>query len=341
MRNSLVLAGFVAVGLLGINPTPALSQDALGGGASFPNAVYQKWIEMAKAQIGITIQYSSAGEAGAGQSKVLAREIDFAVSGLPMPASMRSAGNLLQFPVVIGAVVPVFNIPGVASGQLRLNGALLAKIFAGGIKRWNDPAIVAINPGISLPDLEIRPVSIRDAGAGASFGFTQYILAADAEWRDKHGTIVTRRWAVGSNVEDASAMVETVKGLSGSIGYMPYGLAMRTKQPLVALSNPAGKFLVPTLSGIAAAAANADWNGATDLVMTLVNQPGEESWPIAQTSYAQIPLDPQDPARSKAVRRFFDFAYGQGGSILADLGFVPLSPDVQNRARALWTKVGS
>ena len=339
MRNSAVLAGFVVMGLLGLRP--ALAQDAVGGGASFPNAVYQKWIEMAKAQTGLAIQYRSAGEAGAGQSKVLAREIDFSVSGLPMPASMRSGGNLVQFPVVIGAVAPVFNLPGVPSGQLRLNGALLAKIFTGGIKQWNDPAIVAINPGIALPDMEIRPVSIRDAGAGASFGFTQYILAADAEWREKHGPMVTRRWAIGSNVEDAAAMVETIKILPGSIGYMPYGLAMRTKQSLVALLNPAGKYVVPTLDGIAAASARADWNGAVDLVMTLVNQPGDESWPIAQTSYAQIPLDPQDPARSKAVRQFFDFAYSKGGSVLADFGFVPLSPDVQNKARTLWTKVGS
>lgn len=338
MRRFHTLLSAVLIGSVLSMPTGAWAQDAVGGGASFPNAVYQKWIEMAKEQAGVSILYSSVGEAGAGQSKVLAREIDFAVSGLPMPQAMRANGNMLQFPVVIGAVVPVFNVPGVA--QLRLNGAVLAKIFTGGIKTWNDPAIAAINPGVALPAQEIHPVTIRDAGAGASFGFTQYILAADAEWRERHGTMVTKRWAVGSTVEDAPAMVETMRILPGSLGYMPYGLAVRTKMQMVALLNPAGKYVLPSLATIASASDRADWANAPELVMTLVNQPGDESWPIAQTSYAQIPLDPKDPARSVAVRKFFDFAYAKGGAVLGDFGFVPLPASVQTKVRALWSRIG-
>lgn len=302
----------LAAGFLLLAPFGAVAQDAIGAGASFPNAVYQKWIEMAKTQANLSITYSSAGEAAGGQNQILAREVDFAVSGLPMPAEMRTNGNLVQFPVLIGAVVPIVNLPDIASGQVKLDGAVLGRIFTGAIKTWNDPAIAALNPGLTLPSIEIRPVSIRDGGLGASFGFTQYILAADASWRERHGTVVTKRWAVGSTVGSAGDMIEAVKTLPGALGYVPYGLAARARMSFVALRNPAGLFVTPSIDGIREAAARADWAGAKDLVMTLVNQPGEASWPIAQTSYAQMARDPKDPARNQAARRFFDFAFSQG-----------------------------
>ena len=334
--SSLMVAGFLLLA-----PFSAIAQDAIGAGASFPNTVYQKWIEMAKAEANLSIVYSSAGEAAGGQNQILAREVDFAVSGLPMPAEMRRNANLVQFPVLIGAVVPIVNLPDVASGQVKLDGAVLGRIFTGAIKTWNDPAIVALNPGVALPAIEIRPVSIRDGGLGASFGFTQYILAADASWRERHGTIVTKRWAVGSTVGSAGDMIETVKTLPGALGYLPYGLASRARMTLVALRNPAGHFVTPSIDGIREAAANADWDGAKELVMTLVNQPGAASWPIAQTSYAQMARDPKEPARNQAARRFFDFAFNNGTTIMADFGFVPLPEAVRARVREVWAGLGS
>ena len=339
MKIRFALAGLL-VGSLGLSG-PSWSQDAIGGGSPFPAVVYQKWIEMAKADANLSIIFDTAGGAPAGQNRLLAREIDFAVSGLPMPESVRTTGGVQQFPVLVGAIVPIVNLPGVASTRLKLNGALLAKIYTGGIRKWNDPAIVAINPDLTLPDLEIRPVSLRDGGLAASYGFTQYILAADADWRARHGDVVTKRWAIGSTVEDPVSMAETIKVLPGSIGYMPYGVAAKMKMPMVSLLNKAGHYVSPSLEGIAAATNNANWQGATDLVMTLVNQPGDTAWPISQTSYAQTPIEPKDPARRRAVLAFFDFAYRQGGSVLAEYGFVPLPETVQNRVRAQWARPGS
>lgn len=341
MRLRSCILSLAAAGAVLLSPMTLLAQDVTGGGAAFPAAVYQKWIAMVKAENGLTVTYGTVGGPEIWQSRMLAREADFSVSGQPMPATVRTAGNVLQVPILIGAVVPVFNLPGIDSGRLNLNGTLLGRIFVGAIRKWNDPAIAAVNPGLALPDLDIRPFSIRDGGLAASFGFTQYILAADEEWRQRHGSMVTRRWAVGSSVEDAPAMVENVRLVEGSIGYMPYGTAARARLPLVALLNPAGKYVVASLDSIRAAADNAPWDKAADLVMVLVNQPGAQSWPMSQTSYAQMPLAPKDPARSAAVRRFFEFALGNGSSALAELGFVPLPERVRQRVRAELSNITS
>lgn len=341
MRFHSCLLALAAAGAILISPMTTSAQDVTGGGAAFPNAVYQKWVEMVKAESGMTVTYGTVGGPEIWQSRMLARETDFSVSGLPMPESAKAAGNVLQFPVLVGAVVPVFNLPGIDSGKLRLNGALLGRIFVGAIKKWNDPAIAAVNPGVKLPDLDIRPFSIRDGGLAASFGFTQYILAADEEWRQRHGQMVTKRWAVGSNVEDAAAMAENIRLQEGGLGYLPYGTAVKAKLPLVALLNPAGKYVVPGLDTIRSAADNAPWNRTTDLVMVLVNQPGETSWPMSQTSYAQMPRDSKNPARTRAVRDFFEFALDKGSAPLSELGFVPLPEAVKQRVRAALADITS
>lgn len=328
-------------GLLLALPHAAGAQDAKGGGSAFPAGLYAKWIEMAKAQAGLSIIFNPAEGSAVGQNRMLAQEIDFTVAGMPMPKEKRDENRVLQFPAVIGAVVCIYNLPGVPGGKLRLNADLLARMFTGAIKNWNDPAIAAINPGVALPDMEIRPISLRDGGMDATYGLTQYILADNAEWRQKHGAVVTKRWAIGSTVINSVDMVEVVKVIPGSIGYTAYGLALKGNMPMAALRNPAGQFIAPSLPAIAAAAAKADWAHAPDLVMTLVNQPGADSYPIAQTSYVQMPLVPKYISRSQAVRNFFDFGYSQGDAVAGDFGFVPLPRAVKDEVRSAWNRIGS
>lgn len=340
MRVRSVLLAWAMAGLLVLPPT-ARAQDALGGGSAFPAALYARWIEMAKAQAGIAIAFNAAEGSAVGQNRMLAQEIDFTVAGMPMPKERRDDSRVLQFPAVIGAVVCVYNIPGAAGGQLKLNADLLARIFTGAIRTWNDPAIRAINPGMVLPDMEIKPISLRDGGMDATFGLTQYILASNPEWRSKHGNVVTKRWAIGSMVINSVDMVEVVKVVPGSIGYTAYGLALRSGMTMAALRNPAGNYIAPSLPAIAAAANKADWAKAEELVMTLVNQPGAETYPIAQTSYVQMPLAPKYIGRSQVVRNFFDFGYRNGGAVAADFGFVPLPQSVQDEVRSAWSRIGS
>ena len=315
----------------------AAESDIIGAGSSFPNAVYQKWIEMARAQAGVEVKYDPVGSGG-GQNKILAGESNFGVSEMPMPDEMKEVGNLVQFPAVIGGVVCVANVPGLASNQLKLDGVLLADIYVGKIKMWNDPRIAAANPGVKLPDMEVRPVYQRDL-IGTTFVFTQYILAANADWREKHGARITKRWAVGSNVDGNIFMGDTIKTVPGSIGYMDFNTALTNKYPTVQLLNQAGKYVPPTVPNFAAAAANADWAKAKDLVVSLINQPGANSWPITTPSYVQIPRKPKVPAHNQVALKFFDLAFSKGGDAAAQSNLVALPPAAQAAVRAGWAKI--
>ena len=319
-------------------PMSAVAQDAIGVGAAFPGPVFTKWTAMAAEKAGVTVTYDPTG-AGTAHSRLLAREIDFAISGLPMPREVQESGGLMQFPYLIGGVVCVINVPGIQSNQLNLNGTLLAGIYTGTIKNWNDPAIAAVNPGLALPDLEIRPVAHRDF-FGPSYGFTQYIMSVNADWREKYGPFVKKRWSIGSTVENDANMVETIKVLNGSIGYMVHNTAVVTKAVTVKLLNPAGKYVAPTQAGLVAATNNADWAGAENLVVPLYSRPGEASWPISQTSYMQMPRVPRDKAHGEAMRKFIDFIFTHGGDAVTASNFVPLPAAAQARVRAMLNGTG-
>ena len=339
MRRRLNLLATVAASVLIVAPMTAWAQDAVGAGSSFPNAAYQKWIAAAQTQAGVTIKFDPIGSGG-GQTKILGGDTDFGVSEMPMPDEMKAQANLVQFPAVIGGVVCVANVPGLAPDQLKLNGVLLADIYVGKIKKWNDPAIAAINPGVTLPDMDIRPVYQKDL-IGTTFVFTQYILAANADWQEKYGPRITKRWAVGSAVDGNIFMGETIKTVPGSIGYMDYNTAVTNKYPTVSLLNKDGKYVPPNPTNFAAAAASADWAQHPDLVVSLINQPGATAWPIVTPSYVQSPVAPTDQARSQAVRKFFDFAFSKGSQSVTESNLVPLPPAAEKAARAIWAKVGS
>ncbi len=334
--------GFVAAmaaGILLALPLPAVAQDVVGAGSSFINPAMKRWIEMARTQAGINVTYDPIGSS-MGQSKILAREVDFGASDSAIPGETLTNANLLQFPVVIGAIVCVVNVPGIETEQLRLSGPVLGDIYAGKIKNWNDPKIAAINPGLKLPDLDIRPVSQSNL-AGTTYVFTQYLLATNADWQEKYGPAITKRWAVGSAVRNNALMIETLKTLPGSVGYTDYGSAIANKYATVLLLNKAGKYVTPNPTQFAAGVAAAEWTKSSDLVVNMINQPGDGAWPILTASYVQMPVDPKDPARAQVVRKFFDFAFAKGGPAATEAQFIPIPDTAQAAVRKLWNKSGS
>ncbi len=339
MNGKIRALAVAALGFVLSAPMAARAQDATGAGSSFPNSVIQKWVAAAQTQIGVNVKFDPIGSGG-GRSKILAGDVDFGVSEMPMPDDMKATGNLTQFPISVGGVVCVANVPGLKHNQLKLNGVLLGNIYTGKIKMWNDLAIAAINPGVKLPDMEIKPVFQKDM-IGTTFVFTQYILAANADWREKFGPQITKRWAIGSAVDGNIYMGEVIATVPGSIGYMDFNTAVTKGYPTVSLLNRAGKYVAPNPANFAVAAANADWKKAPDLVVSLIDQPGDNAWPIVTPSYVQIPLHPADKARRQTVLKFFDFAYRKGGAMATESNLVPLPAAVQDTVRALWAKSGS
>ncbi len=282
-------------------PTPIA-----GAGSSFVEPVMRRWIKALPAALGVEASYEPNGSSK-GRNAVLAGDVDFGMSDEPMPDDKLVTGNLVQFPLAFGALVCVVNIPGIEENQLALTPSVLAGIYAGAIKKWNDPRIVAINSSIKLPDLDIRPVSEgTPAGAmsGSTYNFTQYLLATNQDWRDKYGPAITKRWAVGSMVANNTYMTETVGLLSGSIGYVPLGLAAKNKMATVLLRNNAGKAVAATSASIAAAVGHADWAHTPNLVTNLLNLPGDEAWPITVATYALVPKSSKHP---EAMRNFLRF----------------------------------
>lgn len=246
---------------LALAATPAAhAQEITGAGSSLMAPVMAKWTEMARAQ-GLAVTYDPSGSTR-GQNRVMAKEIDFAISDNPVPAETREVAGLAEFPLVVTGVVCVVNLAGVDGAKLRLTGEILADMFTGAVRKWNDPRLVALNPGLALPDMDIRPV-FRGDTMGTTHVFTQFLLRGNAAFRERHGTQVTRRWAVGSQVATNTLMGEVVKTLPGSIGYMDYKSALAGGHPLPLLRNNAGKFVAPAVAGFAAAVATVDWKKAT------------------------------------------------------------------------------
>ena len=339
MRRRTLLSASAGLALAAPVFAHADAVSITGAGSSFPNSVYKKWIELARAAGVADVTYQPVGSGG-GQTKILAGDVNFGVSEMPMADEMKQTADLVQFPAVIGGVVCVANVPGLAANQLKLDGELLAAIYVGKIKKWNDPKIAQANKGVSLPDMDIAPVYQRDL-IGTTFVFTQYILAANADWREKHGPRITKRWAVGSNVDGNIFMGDTIKTVPGSIGYMDFNTAISNNYPTVRLLNRAGQHVAPAVPNFTAAAANANWAKAKDLVVSLINQPGDQSWPITTPSYVQMPRKPQTPAHGEAIRKFFDFAFSKGQEAAAQSNLVALPTAAQTAVRTLWAGLGA
>ena len=257
-------------------------------------------------------------------------------SDAPMNADKLSTNHLLQFPTVMGAVVAIVNIPGVQPDAMKLTGDVLAAIFDGDITAWNDPKIRALNPGMHLPHLAIAPVHRAD-GSGTTFVFTSYLSAVDAKWKSNVGASTSVAWPTGAGAKGNDGVAGTVHNTRGGVGYVEYAYAAANNLTTVQLRNQSGAYVRPTLASFQAAAAHADWTGAKNFAVSLVDQAGATSWPIVSATFVIVPEAPKDPAKETAVLKFFNWGYQNGGDIATGLKYVTLPPAVQDSVRAAWS----
>ena len=313
---------------------PAGAQQITGAGATFPAPVYAKWGEAAKAAVGVELNYQAIGSGG-GQNQIINRTVDFGASDAPVDGPKLATNNLLQFPMVMGAVVPIVNLPGVATNQVKLTGEMLADIYLGKVTKWNDPKLVEMNGGVTMPNLAIAPVYRAD-GSGTSFVFTSYLAAANPEWKSKVGASTSVKWPAGAGARGNDGVSGTVKNTRGAIGYVENAYATQNGLTTTQLRNKAGQFVSPTMEGFAAAAASGDWGGAQNFAVDLIDQNGAKSWPIVSATFLLLPKDPKDAARATSVLKFVDWAYNNGGPIATQLEYIPLPKAVQDSVRAAW-----
>lgn len=313
---------------------PARAADITGAGATFPAPVYTAWAAEYKAKTGNGLNYQAIGSGG-GQTQITNRTVDFGASDAPMSADKLKAANLLQFPTVIGAVVPIVNLPGVTADQLKLTGPVLADIYAGKVTKWNDAAIADLNKGVDLPGTDIAPV-YRSDGSGTTFVFTSYLGAVSQDWKGSVGAASSVQWPTGSGAKGNDGVAGTVKNTEGAIGYVEYVYASQNKLTTVELKNRAGSFVKPDVPAFKAAADKADWKGAQNFAASMIDTDGKAAWPIVSATFVLLPKDPKDPARAAEVIKFFDWAYKGGGATAEKLHYVTLPADVTTSVRAAW-----
>ncbi|MCQ9120351.1 phosphate ABC transporter substrate-binding protein PstS [Rodentibacter pneumotropicus] len=317
----------------------AKATTVTGAGASFPQPIYVQWAMNYKAETGNQINYQSIGSSG-GVKQILSGTVDFGASDSPMKENDLEKNNLVQFPTVIGGVVPVINVEGIKAGELKLTGELLADIYLGKITHWNDEKIKQLNPSLNLPDKMITTV-FRADGSGTSFIFTHYLSQVSSDWKDKVGAANTVKWptsasgAAGKGNEGVSIYVGRVKN---SIGYVEYAYAKQNKMTYVQLKNAAGNFVLPSQESFAAAA-NVDWNKAKGFSLVLTNQPSAQAWPLAAATFILVPKNVSDKQRAETVLNFFDWAYTKGNEQAQKLDYVPLPDNVKQLVRDEWKKV--
>lgn len=309
LRRRAVLATLGLAGSMLAVPSGLSAQDRpiLGSGTVFVALRMRLWLRQAQRMLDIPIDYEGIG-AGAGMNKLLAGEAEFSTSDLPLSDDQLAEAGLIQIPLGYGGLVPVVNVPGIGADELVLDGPVMAGIYAGAIKKWNDPKIAAINGAVKLPDVDIRPIHLG-APTGAiytvTYHFTQFLLATNPEWRAKYGPAITKRWAVGSSTPTLEAMKETMSILPGGIGFMPAGRAKAEKMASVKLKNAAGKTVSASTASVAATVTQASDGGKKPVTLaSLLNPPGDEIWPIVVPSYVTLPKTPKDEARGKTLRKF-------------------------------------
>jgi len=322
----------IAYTLMFLMPVAASAQRITGAGATFPAPLYLQWGEAAYRAIGIELDYRAIGSAG-GQEQILNRTVDFGASDAPMDASTLEQGHLLQVPTVMGAVVVIINLPGIAADELKLSETLVADIYAGTITRWNDPRIAEVNPGLKLPDLAITPIH-RAEGSGTTFVWTSYLSAVSPQWRTTAGAATSIHWPAGKGARGNEGVATVVRKTTGSIGYVESVYASANNLTTIQLRNKSGHYVAPSVAAFEAAAAQADWLEAKNFAVNIINMPGEASWPIISATFILLPGDPQEPKQQANVVKFFNWAYNNGAEIAANLHYVPLPRAVRDAALA-------
>jgi phosphate transport system substrate-binding protein len=308
--------------------------DISGAGATFPYPVYAKWADAYKKQTGIGLNYQSIGSGG-GIKQIKAKTVTFGASDMPLkPEDLEQAG-LVQFPMIIGGVVPVINVPGVGAGQLTLDGATLASIYMGEITKWNDPKIAKLNPKVKLPDTAIAPI-YRSDGSGTNFLFTDYLSKSSPKFKDSIGANTSVQWPVGIGAKGNEGVANMTAQTGGAIGYVEYAYAKQNKMASTLMINKAGKAVAPKAEAFQAAAGSADWANAPGYYLILTDQPGATSWPITGASFILMYREPVEAAASADALKFFDWAYKNGGAMAAELDYVPLPEALIKQVRVTW-----
>jgi phosphate transport system substrate-binding protein len=312
----------------------AHASDVTGAGSSFVFPLMSKWSTDYNAATGNRINYQSIGSSG-GIAQIKAATVDFGASDKPLAPTEVADASLIQFPIVIGGVVPVVNLAGVEPGQLKLTGPLLADIYLGKVTKWNDPAIASINAGTSLPDGKITIVH-RSDGSGTTFNFVNYLSKVSPEWKEKIGEGTSVQWPVGLGGKGNEGVAAYVKQIKNAIGYVELSYALQSRMTYTQMRNAAGKYIQPSAESFAAAAASADWKNATDFSLVITDAPGDASWPISATVYVLMHAQPKDAERSKAAREFFAWGYKNGKSQAASLDYVPLPDSLVGQIESYW-----
>ncbi|MDR2129178.1 MAG: phosphate ABC transporter substrate-binding protein PstS [Burkholderiaceae bacterium] len=328
LSRNFVLGGAAATAMA-LSGFAAQAQSVTGAGASFPAPLYSKWAAEYNRATGAKVNYQSVGS-GAGLKQIEAKTVDFGASDMPLKDEDLAAKGLVQFPTVVGGVIPVVNIEGVKPGQLKLTGPVLADIYLGKISKWNDPAIAALNPGLNLPGQAIAVVRRAD-GSGSTFGLTNYLSQVSPEWKAKVGEGTAVNWPTGAGGKGNEGVAAFVGKLPNSIGYVEYAYVKQNNMTYTQLQNAAGKFVSPSDTSFKAAAAGADWSRT--FYQILGNKPGDESWPITSATFILMHVAQDKPEQARQALRFFDWAFTHGDKAAADLVYVPMPDGVKTLIR--------
>jgi phosphate transport system substrate-binding protein len=322
--------------------TSVFATTITGAGATFPYPVYAKWAEAYKKETGISLNYQSIGSSG-GIRQINGKTVTFGATDAPVAGDKLTANGQVQFPAIIGGTIPVFNLEGFKPGELRVTGEILAEMFMGYIVNWNDPKIAALNPGKKFPDQTITVVHRAD-GSGTTFNFTDYLTTVSKLWAEKVGKGAAVKWPAASSLggkgnEGVAANVARVKG---SVGYVEYAYAKKNNIPYFSLQNKDGKFVRPDDKTFAAAAADADWFSVPGMGLSIVNQKGNDSWPISTASFIIMYKDPSDKKASQEAIKFFDWAFKNGKQAALELDYVPL-PDILTKQirEKVWNQINN
>ncbi len=332
--KTLVAAGVVAASTTALS-LPATAADITGAGATFPFPIYSKWADAYKKETGNGLNYQSIGSGG-GIKQIQAKTVTFGASDMPLKVEQLEKDGLVQWPMVMGAIVPVVNLEGVKAGELVFDGSTLADIYLGKITKWDDPAIKKLNPKVNLPSTAIAVVR-RSDGSGTTFNFTNYLSKASADWKSKVGEGTAVEWPVGVGAKGNEGVSANISQTKNSIGYVEYAYAKQNKLTYTGMINSAGKAVQPTVPAFQAAAANADWSKAPGYYVILTNQPGDASWPITAATFILMHKVPADKAASDEALKFFKWAFEKGGSMAEGLDYIPMPASVVKQIEKTWS----
>ena len=325
----------LAATALALTSWTAHAADISGAGATFPYPIYAKWADAYKKETGIGLNYQSI-DSGGGIKQIKAKTVTFGASDAPLSGKDLEAAGLAQFPMVMGAIVPVVNLDGIKPGELTLDGPTIARIFLTEIKRWDDPAIAKLNPNTKLPSQAIAVVH-RSDGSGTTYNFAYYLADVSPDWKSKVGVATAVQWPGGIGAKGNEGVANNVAQTRGAIGYVEYAYAKQNKLTYTKMINKAGKTVAPTSESFQAAAANADWNSKPGYGVILANQPGDMSWPMTAATWILIHKKPQDPAVAAEALKFFAWSYAKGDKMAQELDYVPMPDKVVGDIEKMWS----